>query len=633
MEKDEFKRLNNKPLPMRKNIFILMVLFVSQLIGQNKGALKGKIHDAHSKEDLPFVNLILTNDSTRQTMQGTSNLDGEFAFTNLAAGKYHLEAVYIGYSKSTIKNIRIKDKPVIVNISMNSSKVKLDEVEVAAKVNYKTPKIAATPGYLTAPLSTFTREDYEGTRFNTEEYSKISDNGFREAKNDPLSTLSIDVDKASYSNVRRFLNQGSLPPVDAVRVEEMINYFSYNYPQPKNNMPFSISTEYTECPWNKKHNLIHVGIQGKEIKTDNLPANNLVFLIDVSGSMWDQNKLPLVKEGLRLLVEQLRAQDKVSLVVYAGAAGVVLPPTSGAHKEKIIEALEKLEAGGSTAGGEGILLVYKTAKENFIESGNNRVILATDGDFNVGVSSDGELVRLIEKKREEGIFLTVLGFDTGNYKDSKMEQLADKGNGNYAYIDDLLEAKKVLVKEMGGTLLTIAKDVKIQVEFNPAKVKAYRLVGYENRLLNKEDFNDDKKDAGELGAGHTVTAIYEIIPAGSDEAVASVDPLKYQTVKQPSPGSDEIITIKFRYKEPKENTSKLITEVMKDNKVPFSKASENCRFACSVAEFAMLLRTSEYKGDATFSNVISLAKASKGADEEGYRAEFIRLVEKAALLK
>lgn len=470
--------------------------------------------------------------------------------------------------------------------------------------------------------------------YNREGYSRIYDNEFKDSKHDPLSTFSIDVDKASYSNVRRFLTQGQLPQPDAVRVEEMINYFSYNYPQPKENDPFSITTEYTECPWNNKHSLIHIGLQGKEVKLDNLPANNLTFLIDVSGSMSSEDKLPLLKSGLHLLVEQMRPQDKVSIVVYAGAAGVVLPPTSGDHKERIYEAMEKLQSGGSTAGGEGIILAYKTAKENFIEKGNNRIILATDGDFNVGISSDGELTRLIEKEREDGVFLSVLGFGTGNYQDSKMEQLADKGNGNYAYIDNLLEAKKVLVKEMGGTLLTIAKDVKLQIEFNPAKVKAYRLVGYENRLLNKEDFNDDKKDAGELGSGHTVTAIYEIIPAGSSELVASTDALKYQETKAvPESSSNEVMTIKFRYKEPKESTSKLITHIVADKKTAFDATSENCKFSVAVAEFGMLLRDSKFKGNSDFKSIMKIAKSSKGKDDEGYRAEFIKLVETAELLK
>lgn len=598
----------------------------------------GKITDAANADPIPFANLsLMKKDSSIAST--TSDINGDYCFKNIKPGKYNLSIVYVGYSKQLIKAITVTSAGKIqVNVKMNSENIKLDEISV---VTYQVP--VTTNKYITKehykmqsggkspnPISVGGVYDRE---FNTEEYNKINDNEFKEAKKNPLSTLSIDVDKASYSNVRRFITEGSLPPADAVRVEEMINYFSYNYPQPKGDDPFSITTEYTECPWNTNHNLIHIGLQGKEIETTNLPANNLVFLLDVSGSMESANKLPLVKSGIRLLVEQMRTQDNVSIVVYAGAAGVVLPPTSGAHKEKILDALEQLQAGGSTAGGEGILLAYKTAKENFSKTGNNRIILCTDGDFNVGVSSEGELVRLIEKKREEGVFLTVLGFGTGNYKDSKMEQLADKGNGNYAYIDNLLEAKKVLVKEMGGTLLTIAKDVKIQIEFNPGKVKAYRLVGYENRLLANEDFNDDKKDAGELGSGHTVTAIYEIIPAGSSEVVASVDELKYQQTIVNTNTTNDVMTIKFRYKEPKESTSKLISQVVLDNKTPFSKASENCRFASSVAEFGMVLRDSKFKGESNYKSILALAKSAKGKDEEGYRSEFIRLVEMAELLK
>lgn len=608
-------------------------------VTSNNSSICGKVNDKTSKESIPFANVILTRLDSAAKYTTTSDLNGDFCFKQLNPGKYMVEAIYVGYSKQLVTNIVISNnQKKEISLAMNAEGKELRELEiVTTKTN--------TKGRHDGKKYKICKESFAGSvstgyvtpipDFNTEEYSKINDNEFKEAQKNPLSTLSIDVDKASYSNVRRFITQGNLPPADAVRVEEMINYFNYNYPQPKNEDPFSITTEYTECAWNKNHNLIHIGIQGKEIKTDKMPANNLVFLIDVSGSMLDANKLPLLKSGLRLLVDQLRPEDKLSLVVYAGAAGVVLPATSGNNKEKINDAIEQLQAGGSTAGGEGILLAYKTAKENFITNGNNRVILATDGDFNVGVSSDGELVRLIEKKREEGVFLTVLGFGTGNYKDSKMEQLADKGNGNYAYIDNILEAKKVLVKEMGGTLLTIAKDVKIQVEFNPAKVKAYRLVGYENRLLNNEDFNDDKKDAGELGAGHTVTAIYEIIPAGSDEVLASVDALKYQqpTTAPNKSTSEEVMTIKFRYKEPNETKSKLITEVLLDKKKTLNAASENCKFSSAVAEFGMILRDSKFKGDADYKSVLAMAKQAKGKDDEGYRAEFIRLVEMAQLLK
>ncbi|BAY06910.1 vWA domain-containing protein [Calothrix sp. NIES-2098] len=481
-------------------------------------------------------------------------------------------------------------------------------------------------------------------RFNTENYNRIDDNPFHLVSNDPLSTFSIDVDTASYSNVRRFITQGELPPKDAVRIEELINYFTYNYPQPKGDTndgqsqrPFSVTTEVAAAPWNPQHKLVQVGLQGKRLESETLPPSNLVFLIDVSGSMDEPNKLPLVQQSLKLLVNTLRPEDRVSLVVYAGNAGLVLPATPGSQKSKILAAIDRLQAGGSTAGGEGIELAYKIAKQNFINSGNNRVILATDGDFNVGVSSDAELTRLIEQKREQGIFLTVLGFGTGNYKDSKMEQLADKGNGNYAYIDTLLEAKKVLVNDLRGTLFTIAKDVKIQVEFNPAKVQAYRLIGYENRLLQNQDFNDDKKDAGEIGAGHSVTALYEIIPTGvnSDVKLPKVDPLRYQRsgVTQADTVSNELMQLKLRYKLPQDSTSQLITQTIPDDDFSAQREpSTNLRFAAAVATFGMLLRNSEYKGNANYDLAIALATQGKGEDRDGYRGEFIRLVEQSQKL-
>lgn len=471
--------------------------------------------------------------------------------------------------------------------------------------------------------------------FNTEDYDHITETKFLSATENPLSTFSIDVDAASYSNVRRYLNQGMLPPAGAVRIEEMINYFRYDYPRPANEHPFSINTEMANAPWNTEHKLVLIGLQGRKIPTANLPASNLVFLIDVSGSMSDENKLPLVKASMKLLVDQLREQDKVSIVVYAGAAGLVLSPTSGEKKTKIREAIDNLEAGGSTAGGEGLRLAYKAAKETFIKGGNNRVILCTDGDFNVGESSNDAMERLVEAERRSGIFLTVLGYGMGNYKDSKMQILADKGNGNHAYIDGFSEAKKVLVNEFGGTLFTIAKDVKLQVEFNPAVVQAYRLIGYENRMLAKEDFNNDKKDAGELGSGHTVTALYEIIPVGVKSAyLNSVDPLKYQkTQASAAPGNtDEMFTVKFRYKAPDGDTSKLLQNVVLNKPQQLEKTSDNFRFAAAVAELGMLLRQSEFKGAASYEQVIGLAKAARGTDEEGYRAEFIRLVSSAKLI-
>jgi Ca-activated chloride channel family protein len=471
--------------------------------------------------------------------------------------------------------------------------------------------------------------------FNTEEYDRIYENEFLDALSNPLSTFSIDVDTASYSNVRRFINNSQLPPQDAVRIEEFINYFSYDYAQPQDEHPFSITTELSDAPWNPAHKLVQVGLQGRDIPKAQLPDSNLVFLLDVSGSMDQPNKLPLVKQGFRLLVEQLYEKDSVAIVVYAGAAGLVLPPTSGDQKAVISQAIDNLEAGGSTAGGEGIELAYQVAKENFIPGGNNRVILATDGDFNVGPSSDAELVRLIEQKRDEGVFLTILGFGSGNYKDSKMEQLADKGNGNYAYLDSIREANKVLVSELAGTLLTIAKDVKIQIEFNPAKVKAYRLIGYENRLLAKEDFADDTKDAGELGAGHSVTALYEIIPVGADEAIRPTPELKYQSseLSPDAEQTDELMTVKLRYKLPDGEESILMAHPVLDAPIPLDGSSDDFRFAAAVAEFGLLLRDSPFKADGTYAQVLELAKGSQGQDEAGYRAEFIRLVETVDLLQ
>ena len=469
---------------------------------------------------------------------------------------------------------------------------------------------------------------------NTEEYSTISENVFRGALQEPLSTFSIDVDAASYSNVRRFIQSGQQVPKDAVRIEEMINYFDYDYTQPTGEDPFSIYTEVSAAPWNSQHKLVHIGLQGKKIAVDNLPASNLVFLIDVSGSMSDPNKLPLLQSSFKLLVEQLRKQDRVAIVVYAGAAGVVLPSTAGSEKQKIIDALDNLQAGGSTAGGAGIQLAYAIAKENFQKDGNNRVILATDGDFNVGASSDQDMEHLIEQKRGDGIFLTVLGYGMGNYKDKKMEILADKGNGNYAYIDNMLEAQKTLVNEFGGTLFTIAKDVKLQIEFNPAKVQAYRLIGYENRMLQAEDFNNDKKDAGELGSGHTVTALYEIIPAGVKSAFYDIDKLKYQKPASTpvASNSNELMTVKFRYKKPDGNTSKLLQQVLVDKNVSLEKTSDDFRWSAAVASFGMLLRESQYVKEFGFKDVLALAQGARGKDVEGYRGEFIGLIRNQNLM-
>jgi Ca-activated chloride channel family protein len=471
--------------------------------------------------------------------------------------------------------------------------------------------------------------------FNTEEYDRIYENRFKDASQNPLSTFSIDVDTASYSNVRRFILGNQLPPKDAVRIEEMINYFSYDYPQPEGEHPFSIITEISQCPWNPQNRLIHIGIQGESPDENDLKPCNLVFLIDTSGSMASYNKLPLLKRAFRLLLDELTEEDRVAIVAYAGSAGLVLPSTPASKKERIMGALDNFQAGGSTAGGAGIKLAYEIAKENLIVEGNNRVILATDGDFNVGVSSTSELVRFIEDRRKDDIYLTICGFGMGNYKDGRMEQISNAGNGNYFYIDSIREAEKVFVTDMRATLFTIAKDVKIQIEFNPIKVKAYRLVGYENRVLASEDFEDDKKDAGELGAGHTVTALYEIIPTGSIQEVRKTGELKYQknTIKAEAAVSDEIMTIKFRYKHPGEEVSELIEKPVLDEDTALSDSSEYFRFAAAVAVFGMILRDSDYRGDFTYEDVIALAKDSRGADKNGYRQEFIRLVKTCALLE
>ena len=465
-------------------------------------------------------------------------------------------------------------------------------------------------------------------RFNTESYDHIQDNPFLRVADNPRSTFSIDVDTASYSNLRRFLNQGQRPPKDAVRIEEMINYFQYDYAPPRGKHPFAVHLEVASAPWNPQHRLLRVGLKGMEVSADERPAANLVFLIDVSGSMRSANKLPLLKQGMKLMVDELADKDRVAIAVYAGAAGLVLPSTPCTDKYRILEALDRLRSGGSTAGAAGIRLAYQTAQQNFIEGGINRVILATDGDFNVGVSSDGELVRIIEEKRQSGVFLSVLGFGTGNYKDSKLEKLADKGNGNYAYVDTLREARKVLVEEMGGTLMTIAKDVKIQVEFNPLKVGAYRLIGYENRLLAAQDFNDDRKDAGEIGAGHTVTALFELIPAGLEGEVPGLDPLKYQAQLRASPDASqgEMATVKLRYKQPDQDTSRLIEIPLRDAGLAWQDASRDFMFASGVAAFGMILRDSPHKGSATLDSAAELAESGMGRDPSGRRAEFLSLV-------
>ena len=487
------------------------------------------------------------------------------------------------------------------------------------------------------PTGLFTvhdREEEDGRDGAGERYAQIDENPFLEASRAPLSTFSIDVDTASYSNTRRFLNEGQLPPRDAVRIEELVNYFSYEYPQPLGEAPFSVKAEVADCPWNTQHRLVQIGLQGKKVSTETMPPANLVFLVDVSGSMGEPHKLPLVKQGLRMLAEQLSARDRVAIVTYAGSSGLALQSTSGDRKNEIIAAVERMESGGSTNGASGIKLAYQVAEDNLIRGGTNRVVLATDGDFNVGVTGDEELVSLIEREREKGVSLSVLGFGTGNLNDSMMEKLADHGNGNYAYIDSESEARKALGEQAAGTLLTIAKDVKIQVEFNPRLVAGYRLIGYENRLLAAKDFNDDRKDAGEIGAGHTVTALYEIVPAGQKVENPGVDELKYARPSDEAEGtgSGELMTVKLRYKEPDGDVSKPLNFGVVDTRAAYANASADFKFAAAVAEFGMLLRGSRYKGQASYDTAAQLARASVGADLQGHRSEFVRLIESARTL-
>jgi Ca-activated chloride channel homolog len=604
---------------MKKSIWILVAVLMLSFgfTPPQSRTITGNVTSADDGTSMPGVTV---------TLKGTSNnavtdTKGNYSITVPSSGGT-LTFSFIGFVTSKIK-IGTSN---VINVVMTVESKELEEVVVT---EYSKPwkalegRVAGVQVDHGAPVE----DDYYQSH-NTEEYDAINENIFHDAVKNPLSTFSIDVDAASYSNVRRFINNGQRPPRDAVRIEEMVNYFDYSYEQPKDDHPFSVITEISQAPWNNKHKLVHIGLQGKKISTEKLPASNLVFLIDVSGSMNDPNKLPLLKTSFKMLVEQLRPQDHVAIVVYAGAAGLVLEPTPGSEKKTIMEAIDRLEAGGSTAGGAGINLAYAVAKEHFMKNGNNRVILATDGDFNVGESSNASMERLIEAKRKDGIFLTVLGFGMGNYKDSKMEILADKGNGNYAYIDNISESRKVLVNEFGGTLFTIAKDVKLQIEFNPAKVKAYRLIGYENRMLKSEDFNNDKKDAGELGSGHTVTALYEIIPAGVDSEFYRIDDLKYQATKieASAVNSKELMTIKLRYKKPNEEVSKLIVQPLLDNNIPLAKTSDNFRWSASVAAFGMLLRESEYVKNFSYDEVVQLAQRAKGEDVEGYRVEFINMV-------
>ncbi len=623
---------------MKKQFLSLLGVMLLTIFSLQAQEIKGKVYDAQSGRLLPKVTVQLLGTD----IQTTTLKDGSYSI-NLVEAYQELEFRKKGYETQTIKasGRTIIDVHLVLQAGVEAEMDEEPSVRPALRPvkeekrlreDKAQMRVAPMGGNTMAKTSFMVACDQVQPNWNTEGYSAIHENGFKQVGQHPLSTFSVDVDAASYANVRRFLNNSTLPPKDAVRIEELINYFSYDYAQAKGDDPFSIQTELAACPWNTDHLLLHVGLQGERMENDALPASNIVFLLDVSGSMNASNKLPLLKTSFSLLIDQLRKEDRVAIVVYAGNSGLVLPSTSGSDKQAMKDALNRLSAGGSTAGGAGLQLAYKVASENFIEGGNNRIILATDGDFNVGSSSNAEMERLIEKERERGIGISVLGFGMGNYKDDKMEIIADKGNGNYAYIDNLMEAKKVLVNEFGGTLFTIAKDVKFQLEFNPATVKSYRLIGYENRLLNTEDFEDDKKDAGEIGAGHTVTALYEIVPADEQKVNGA---LKYQQ-QQLSPAalkSNDLITLKLRYKKPDGYQSILLEQTVKNSPLKVQDCTDNFLFSAAVAQYGMLLRNSEFKGEASWENTLAMAKKAKGRDAFGYRAEFIQLVQKAALLQ
>jgi len=606
---------------MKKTTFLLWVLFCTALAvptnAQELFTLKGTVTSEESL--LPGANVMSKNTNTK----AVTDFDGKFEIETYVGDV--LEISYVGFKS---KEIKVKNRDNL-NVVLNESQNTLDEVVV---VGYGAEtKVSFTSSVIITRVPGLSIQNTSYHQQNSESYAKLEENEFHHVKAQPLSTFSIDVDRAAYSNIRRMINNGQNIPADAVRIEEMINYFNYDYPKPEGDEPFCIDTEVVQTPWNPDTRLVKVGIQGKEIPLENLPPSNLVFLLDVSGSMGASNKLPLLKSAFKILVNQLREEDKVSIVVYAGAAGTVLEPTNGSNKTQILNALNNLNAGGSTAGGAGLQLAYKLAEEQFIDGGNNRIILATDGDFNVGLSSDSAMEDLITEKRKTGIFFTALGFGMGNYKDSKLETLADKGNGNYAYIDTMQEARKVLGTEFGGTLYTIAKDVKIQVEFNPALVQGYRLIGYENRMLNAEDFQDDTKDAGEIGSGHTVTALYEVVPVGvKTPFLKPVDDLKYSsTIPSGEADANELMQVKVRYKKPDGDHSMLVEQPVANTFKAMEKASADFNFMAGVALFGMQLRDSPFSNGADQAVTLNLAEKGRATDAEGFRAEFIRLVKAA----
>jgi Ca-activated chloride channel family protein len=630
-------------------IVLLTLCFAAEKV--NYGSISGTVQKQGSKQPLSgqevqcfhkdkLISASITSDKgfymLKDLLPGTYTIK----VTNSQYLPYTNEKVRVSSGKNTTLNIKLKNtpnKPEVIkkedSVSTKTYVVMSDELSTSSVDMQSLQSALAQMGDIyntsVAGANTPVVPPHE-----TEQYAPITPNIFHSPLAEPLSTFSIDVDTANYSNLRRMLTQGYLPEPKSIRIEELLNYFAYDYPQPKGDHPFAVYSEMGVCPWNQKRNLVHIGIQGKKLNLDKAAPSNLVFLIDVSGSMNTEKKLPLVQASLNMLVENLRGSDKVAIVVYAGAAGEVLPSTSGNQKQKITEAINNLRAGGSTAGGAGIELAYKIAKENFIKDGNNRIIICTDGDFNVGASSNAHMTDLVEKNRKDGVYLTLLGYGMGNYKDDRMELLADKGNGNYAYIDNIMEAKKVLVNEMASTLYTIAKDVKLQIEFNPAHVKAYRLIGYENRLLNKEDFKDDTKDAGELGAGHNVTAVYEIIPMDSKEMIPELDELKYQDIKisEAARKSPEVMTVKLRYKLPDSESSIPFDVPVLNKTKSIEQESETFLFSSAVIGYGMLLQDSQYKAALTWDMVKDLAKKSIGKDSEGYRAEFLTLIDIAAKL-
>jgi Ca-activated chloride channel family protein len=629
------------------SLVVVSVLVSFGSAAQERGSLSGVVSDTQGAA-LPGVTVAVDGPERRTAL---TDERGAFAFSALLPGIYQLRLTLAGFQSL--------DAPVQIAAGDNrhlTYKMTLAAVQETVTVGGSspvTPGVAAgygtgqgdtrfeagVAGRQEAPVRIGGASPYPppppyGRPYPSpggEAYASVHENPFRRVPAEPLSTFSIDVDTASYANVRRFLNEGRLPPADAVRIEELVNYFRYSYSQPNLDVPFSVTTEVAECPWNPKHRLALIGLQGRNWPAGEVPPRNLVFLVDVSGSMASPDKLPLVRSAMRMLSDVLTERDRVSVVVYAGSSGLVLPPTRGDDRGRIHRALAELQAGGSTNGGQGIQLAYRIAREQFMPRGINRVIIATDGDFNVGLTSQSELLRLIEEQRASGVFLSVLGVGTGNLKDTTMEMLADKGNGNYAYLDSLDEARRVLVSEAGSTLVTIAKDVKLQVEFNPAHVAGYRLIGYENRLLRNEDFNDDTKDAGEIGAGHSVTALYEIVPVGVAMESPSVDPLKYQESVTPSrsAASNEVLTVKLRYKDPSADQSRLISRTLLNRPTAMTPT---LGFASAVAEVGMLLRGSAHAPSARFDAAIARARKFRQDDPDGYRAEFVRLAELAASL-